>query len=115
MALNRQSYPSFERGELRVAMKRNRDPVTILTDANFDVNQNDFVLMFTGNYERSQARRIRNQSHQCKQKRVHQVSNQPNESDVAFTLSTCLCVVGVLFKAGINLMWEKVLECIVPD
>ena len=26
-----------------------------------------------------------------------------------------VCVVGVFFKAGINLIWEKVLECIVPD
>lgn len=75
--------------------------MTFLTDADFDVNQNDFVSIFTGNCERSQARRIRNQSHQCKQKRVYQVSNQPNESDVVFTLSTCLC------RRSIFQSWNK--------
>ena len=73
------------------------------------------MTMFIGNCERSQARWIRNQSHQCKQKRVYQVSNHPDETAVVFTstLSTCPCVVRVFFKAGINLICEKVRECIV--
>ena len=88
--------------------------MAILTDADFDVNHIDFVSMFIGNCERSQTRWFRNQSHQCKQKRVYQVSIHPDETAVVFTrtLSTCPCVVQVFFKGGINLICEKVRQCI---